>query len=242
MIKRNELYWEDLLAIGYAPSALSLPQQISLADARHLALATSSLDLLVTSPPYATCYEYGELHQLTQIWLEHYGILAENDGDASLIGSKVISSRQDSEDRLSTGSKIADTALQQLEQIAHEQKSKRADILREARALHRYFQDMQRSIKELSRVVRIGKRLVLIIGDSRRRGVDIPTTEGLCEMALGEGFEIEHRIVRQVAGRVLVSTRDKKSGRFSSTAQSDTQVYPEENILVFVRTKKISGA
>ncbi len=76
---------------------------------------------------------------------------------------------------------------------------------------------------------------MLIVGDSYRRGVTIPTSAALCEMASGAGFELERKIVRQVPVRVLVSTRDKKTGRFSSSAQSDTQVYPEEHVLVFRR-------
>ena len=98
-----------------------------------------------------------------------------------------------------------------------------------------YFQDIYTALQEFSRVIIPGKRLVLIIGDSYRRGITIPTSNALCEMALGSGFELERRIVRKIPGRVLVSTRDKKTGRFSSTVQSDTQVYPEEYVLVFRR-------
>jgi hypothetical protein len=47
-------------------------------------------------------------------------------------------------------------------------------------------------------------------------------------MAVNSGFELERKIVRQIPARTLVSTRNKKSGRFSSMAQSDTLVYPEE--------------
>jgi hypothetical protein len=54
-------------------------------------------------------------------------------------------------------------------------------------------------------------------------------------MAVAAGFEMERKIVRKVPARVLVSTRDKKTGRFSSAAQSDTRAYPEEDILIFKR-------
>lgn len=54
-------------------------------------------------------------------------------------------------------------------------------------------------------------------------------------MAEHIGFTLEKRIVRRVPGRILVRTRDTKTGRFSSVAQSDTQAYPEEDILVFQR-------
>jgi len=241
MMKRNKLYWEDLLATGQSPSKLFIPQRICLSDARQLNVASGAFDLLVTSPPYATCYEYADLHQLTQLWFEHYGILAIRDGEQALIGSKMISSRENAGGVLSTGSQTANRALKQLEQVAEAQGSKRADILREARALRCYFQDMQLAVKEMARVTKPGKRMVLIIGDSRRRNVDIPTTAALKEMALANGFTLERKIVRQVAGRVLVSTRDNETGRFSSTADSDTEVYPEENVLVFVRGGDVTG-
>ena len=76
---------------------------------------------------------------------------------------------------------------------------------------------------------------MLIVGDSYRRGVTIPTSDALYEMACSAGFALERKIVRQVPVRVLVSTRDKKTGRFSSSAQSDAQVYPEEHVLIFRR-------
>lgn len=75
--------------------------------------------------------------------------------------------------------------------------------------------------------------MVLIIGDSRRRGITIPTSAALCEMADTVGFELEQRIVREVPGRILVSTRDMTTGRFSSRLQSDGLAYSEEDILVF---------
>ena len=80
-----------------------------------------------------------------------------------------------------------------------------------------------------------GKCLALIVGDSYRRGVTIPTSDALYEMACSAGFALERKIVRQVPVRVLVSTRDKKTGRFSSSARSDAQVYPEEHVLIFRR-------
>ena len=74
-----------------------------------------------------------------------------------------------------------------------------------------------------------------MIGDSYRRGIAIPTSAALSEMATGMGLSLERKIVRQIPARILVSTRDKQSGRFSSTIHSDMQVYPEEYILIFRR-------
>src|SRR5258706_12360978 len=98
------------------------------------------------------------------------------------------------------------------------------------------FQDMSTALSELARVIVPGKHLVLIVGDSYRRGITIPTSQALSEIVADIGFKLERRIVRKIPARVLVSTRDKKTGRFSSTAQSDMRAYPEEYVLAFKRS------
>jgi hypothetical protein len=233
MLKRNRLYWEDLQRVVFQPQEIVGRSTIVSADVRALPLPNEALDLLVTSPPYATCYEYSEMHQLTQLWFEKYGIFSEHCSDYSYIGTKGISRRVASMQTVvqSTGSASADEALQQLQNLAGGIITSK--IRHEVRALHYYFQDMKAALLECARVVVRGKRLVLIIGDSYRRGITIPTSDALCEMAVTVGLELEQKIVRRIPGRVLVSIRDKKTGRFSTKAQSDTQVYPEENVLIF---------
>ena len=235
MIKRNKLYWDDIVKRGQDPVELTNQCHISLEDARQLSLPDAAFDLVVTSPPYATCYEYKEIHQLTQLWFERYDILLSSNAQEGWIGSKGISHRTMSGTPFSlhTGSSIADAALADLASLATGSIAQR--VKREVHVLCYYFQDMDIALRELARVTAPDKRFVLIIGDSYRRGITIPTSQSLCEMALGSGFELERRIVRKIPARVLVSTRNKKTGRFSSTAQSDMQVYPEEYVLVFRR-------
>ena len=234
MIQRNRLYWDDLEERAIHPVKLVDTCTICLRDVRRLALPDGAFDLLVTSPPYAICYEYKEIHQLTQLWFERYGILHPDHQQDAWIGSKGISHRnQAGTSLLHTGSAIADAALTELASLAIGNVAQ--GVHGEVRALRYYFQDMHAAISELSRVTAPGKRLIMIVGDSYRRGVTVPTSAALCEMASNMGFELERKIVRQIPVRVLVSTRDKKTGRFSSSARSDTQVYPEEHVLIFKR-------
>jgi len=229
MIKRNSIYWHDLADHGIDPAEVTQHCCIRWEDARELTLPGAMLDLLVTSPPYAICYEYKEIHQLTQLWFERYGLLSPGDQREVWIGSKGVSHRSLPPDR--TGSTVADAALAELSLHAVDKVAQ--DVRREVRALRYYFQDMWMSFHELARVTVPGKHLILIIGDSYRRGITIPTSAALCEMAVESGFELERKIVRRIPARTLVSTRNKKTGRFSSIAQSDTLVYPEEYVLVF---------
>jgi len=234
MLRRNQLYWTDLTGSRINPSAVSSSCAIELQDARQLRLSDGQLDLIVTSPPYATCYQYLELHQLTQLWFERHQIIDSKDLRHACIGGKGISTRESSDPNSSTGSKTADAALAKLAGLRNGSVANTVD--REVRALRYYFQDMQAAIREMARVTASGKYLVLIIGDSYKRGINIPTSAALSEMTLATGFELQRKIVRKVPARVLVSTRDKKTGRFSPAEQSDTRVYPEEDILIFKRT------
>ena len=43
---------------------------IELGDARNQSVQDSSVDLIVSSSPYVTSYEYADLHQLSTIWLD----------------------------------------------------------------------------------------------------------------------------------------------------------------------------
>lgn len=235
MSRRNRLYWGDLACSAWGsvppPGAVTLAVE----DARHLPLEGGTLDLLVTSPPYATCYQYIELHQLTQLFLEAHGVLNDADSRRRCIGAKHLGERGTTATAatVATGSAVADAALDELSALATGTLA--GAIRQEVRALRHYFQDMHAVIQEFARVVAAGKRMALVVGDSTKRGVAIPTAAALQGMACANGFDLEKKIVRTIPGRVLVSTRNGKTGRFASAAESDIRAYPEEEILVFTR-------
>ena len=232
MMRRNQVYWDELAGAAEGVIQARSSITLTLGDARALPLCDGALDLLVTSPPYATCYQYVELHQLTQLLFEAHGLLMADDALYTSIGARDVAGRGEAESE-ETGSLLANAALQAL---AAQGRGRAAQaVRREVRALQYYFRDMHAVMQEFARVVGHRKRMVLVIGDSRKRGVPVPTSAALVEMACAAGFQLERRIVRQIPARVLVRTRDQKTGRFSSTTQSDTQVYPEEDVLVFRR-------
>lgn len=261
MSNRNALYWRDLEAAGYAPADTAEHGIVTVADARALPLLARSVDLLVTSPPYSTCYEYAEIHQLTHLWLERFGLLTGplqeiigTKGSSVLVRQNAAQAAQRNigataevgtpENRVPggegiTGSPHADRALAAL--TAKAEGPKAHAVMREVRALTYYFLDMARCLQEGARVVAPGGYMVLVVGNSRKRGVTIPTSDALSELAQAAGFNSERRIVRQIPARILTRTRDAASGRFSSTAAHDSEAYPEEDILVFKRHRPLVG-
>ena len=232
MLKRNLLYWEALSEKGGNPVRVVDRCHLSLEDVRYLSLAESTLDLIVTSPPYAICYEYSELHQLTQIWLENHHVFESERVKARWIGSSQLAHRVDSD--TSIRSTIANEALIQLAEQATEKTRPR--IQREVRALRYYFQDMSLALQQCARVTRPEGYAIFIVGNSYKRGITIPTSDALCEIIAQQNtFSLYRKIIRKIPSRMLVSTRDRKTGRFSSVAESDTLAYPEEDVLIFKR-------
>jgi 16S rRNA G966 N2-methylase RsmD len=233
MIKRNRVYWDFLVSKGIQPQTVAEKLVIEEYDARCLNTNHGEFDLIITSPPYATCYEYSEIHQLTQLWLERSGFLPTTTEKSQWIGSRRSTVADDSNE-LSETFVIVNAALEKLTQVAQEHKYP-SSILSEVRALSRYFSDMHQSIRAMATVVPRNKKIVLVIGDSRRRNVDIPTTDALIQIAESEGFILEKKISRRIPTTALVGTRDATTGRFSST-KSDVVAYSEENIIILKRT------
>lgn len=228
MQSRNRLYWKEIH--NCIPDC-----RIEVADTRQLPLPDGSVDLIVTSPPYATCYEYIALHQLTQLWFEPRGLLPEVDLTHNIIGSSEVARRPLSQPT-TTGSMSADSALIELLRKSEEVTPSLATaIQREARALAWYFNDMRTTLEQFARVITTEGYCILIIGDSRRRGINIPTATALREQADKVGMVLRETITRTIPIRALVSQRNETTGRFSTVAESNIQAYPEEKILVFQR-------
>src|SRR3989344_3527901 len=65
MIKKNELFYTKLAESG----RIGVPAKMYRRDStKTFPIDSESVDLIVTSPPYVTSYEYADLHQLTLLW------------------------------------------------------------------------------------------------------------------------------------------------------------------------------
>lgn len=138
-------------------------------DARVLPLSNNSVQLIVTSPPYAAnAIDYMRAHKFSLMWLG-YPPKTLTDLRGKYIGAELRSSD------LIFASETANRVLQSLQQ---------KDECRAAVVAH-YFRDMEASLREMLNVLTEGRAAVLIAGSStgsfrRKRllALLVPTTPG----------------------------------------------------------------
>lgn len=149
--------------------------QFAQGDAQHIPLASSSVDLIVTSPPYASnAIDYMRAHKFSLVWFGH--TTAElGKSRAEYIGGESYINHL-FEDLPPTASLIVNQ-LQALDE-------------KKARALHRYFSEMTRTLREMFRLLRPQKSAIVVVGSSSMRGIDTRTQTCLAEIASELGFEV----------------------------------------------------
>ena len=169
-------------------------------DARALPVPDDSVNLIVTSPPYANALDYMRAHKFSLAWL----------GDpiprlSELRGRYIGAERQTgpgSSDSLPASVRSIVAALAEM------------DAPR-SRVLARYFGDMAAAIGEMARVLRPGAAAVIVVGPSTMRGILTPTHRCLADIAAAAGLDIV-----AVAPRSLDRDRRMMPARAGSRADT----------------------
>ena len=98
-----------------------------------------------------------------------------------------------------------------------------------------YFRDMEKVIKEMRRVLTVGGRTCIVIGNTTRHDIKIKCAEVFTEMLKDNKFKVEQIWKRGVGlnSKYLPTIRDVNTGKFTSLDNKNSkQVYPEEYILI----------
>lgn len=145
-------------------------------DSRRMPLRSGSVDLIVTSPPYANALDYMRAHKFSLAWL----------GDpiprlSSLRGQYIGAEHQ-------RGGVDSNAMLPaSVKSVVYELGEKDAP---KSRVLRRYFVDMQAAIGEMARVLRPGAAAIVVVGPSVMRGIMIPTHQCLADIATAVGLDV----------------------------------------------------
>lgn len=188
---------------------------IQVGDARKQPLSDESVDLIITSSPYVTSYEYADLHQLSTIWLDLADDLTEYKKE--FIGT----SYKKYENKRLRSSIGRDVVYKMLE--------KNKKMVKEIEA---FFIDMEEVFDESYRILKKGGRCCFVIGNTKLKGIDILNAEVFAESIQYSGFKLDRIIKREIPLKILPQKRDEKTGRFANNHEANSEAYPIEYIVI----------
>jgi len=228
MIKKNDVYYAELKKTG----RLRVSSSMRLKDStKRLPLADGSVDLVVTSPPYVTSYEYADLHQLSLLWfgddLKNFKGWSKFSEGFDLFRKKFIGSSFKRTDRTDYGSKIA-------EDIVAGVRLKDKSM---ANSIARYYVDMNLSFHELHRVLKKGSKICAIIGNTELNGVPILNAEVAAEQLSRIGFQRTDFVKRDVSNKLITPWRDGQNGKFTGMDNPNKKrAYQFEYVVIMEKT------
>ncbi len=197
-IKRMEYCVNGMLAlIASCPSgAVTIPD---MADARDLsAYKDDCFDLALTSPPYLNAVDYPRTHQLEMYWLG-----MENGSLINLkrkhVGTESVTAKDYSELH-KTGCRSADRLIKSIYSVDN----------RRAFIATKYIRDMECNLIEVYRVLKPGKRYVIVVGNNLVRGYNFETWRYLKEIAPSVGFRIERYFISEIINHYIKVPRKER--------------------------------
>lgn len=189
---------------------------IHLGSALTIEPPTQGLDLLVSSPPYVTSYEYADLHQLSSLFLGY------TDDHRRLRQGSIGSTQHDFRLRKGVGDLNATATRVVFSLYDHDRRA--------AQSIANYFVDMQSVAVRAKRIVRPGGIAMFVIGNTQYHGVDIDNASHLTESLLSAGFSRVRVTKRTISNKAATPYRTP-TGRFSRT-RTTNHIYSHEYVLM----------
>ena len=174
------------------------------------------VDLIVTSPPYVTSYEYADLHQLSALWLgftEDHRTLRQG-----CLGSAKHRFRFGQD-----GPLLNETALKMVYSLLDHAPAK-------ARSVAQYLLSMQRVAQKTLAMLTPGGMAFFVIGNTAYKNTTIDNAGHLVESMFRAGFAEITAAKRAIQGKTLPPNRDAR-GRFTKNPNA-SPIYKNEYILI----------
>ena len=157
-------------ASPFSASNVSHPQaSVNFADARKLPMGDSSVDIVITSPPYLNAIDYIRGHKFSLVWMGH-SIETLRDVRSTNIGTESVRKQQ-------TGDEATKNIIEMMCSVSDLAK-------RHAGMLRQYVQDMRAVLSETKRVLRTGGKAIFVVGNSNLRDTFVQNSkciEGLAK-------------------------------------------------------------
>ncbi len=181
------------------------------------------VDLIITSPPYVTSYEYADLHQLSSLWLGFTD-------DYKTLRRGTIGSVYNCDDYYFEIMDLNNTGRIIIEQLRSGKKIDNSKI----KSVARYFIDMQHAACKCFEMLNNGGFALFVVGDTEYKGIKICNSKHLIEALLSSGFNSVRVSKRKISKKILTPYRDEH-GKFT-TDKNKRQVYHEEFVIIGEKT------
>lgn len=167
-------------------------------------LPDSSVDLIITSPPYAGAQKYIRASSLSLGWLGLAGSRELRGFERKNIGREHLD--------LGEVQRIEKSGLEQadalISAISRENPSRAAIVAT-------YLLEMKLALKESVRALRPGGYFVLVIGDNQVCGREFASSLYLTQILNDLGLQTKLRLVDEIRSRGLITKRNKTAGMIS---------------------------
>ena len=174
-------------------------------------------DLIVTSPPYVTSYNYADIHQLSALWLGYASDYRDLRKD--MLGNEYRVRR------------LGRPAIERLGCIAlHTYDTLAERDQRKARSVARYFFDMNRAVTKCWDMLNANGMAIFVIGNTTYQGIAIDNRKHLIHCMKSAGFQGIKDTQRKVSLKIMTPYRDAR-GRFTRDS-TKRKVYAEEFVVV----------
>lgn len=185
-------------------------------NAQNLPLADNSIDLIVTSPPYAAnAIDYMRAHKFSLSWMGYpvtdlSKLRRDYIGGESTTGFTYEDLPEYTENVVNTVATVDE---------------------KKGRVLRRYYSEMTRCLLEIHRVLKPGKAAVVVVGSSTMRGIDTQTHECLADIGRAIALDVPKIGVRHLDRdrRMMPARRGNKRG-----SQIEERMH-EEYVIGFVK-------
>ena len=174
-------------------------------------------DLIVTSPPYVTSYNYADIHQLSALWLGYASDYRDLRKD--MLGNEY---RVEPLGR-STIERLGSLALHTYDTLEERDE-------RKAHSVARYFFDMNRAVKKCWELLNVNGMALFVIGNTMYQGVTIDNRKHLTYCMASAGFQEIEAFQRKVSLKIMTPYRDAR-GRFTRDS-TKRRVYGEEFVVI----------
>jgi len=146
---------------------------INFCDSQKLLLDDETVDLIITSPPYASnAIDYMRAHKFSLVWF----------------GYKIDELTKKRNDYIGAEATV-NYSFEELPEYTLDKIAKVSSVnSNRGKVLKRYFSEMKKSIKEMYRVLKPGKVAIVVVGSSMMKGIDTETHICLSEIGKEVGF------------------------------------------------------